>query len=189
MVTKWKNLQGIRTTLKNITRPYLVDKPDPELRPILHFIRHQHRTFRSTRFMDQISIVLYRNRKGWTAQVIDDDLVATLCVKAITYSTVTNYLRAARIIRRDAIPLSVLASPHIDDSDKAILKALDEFLFSLVQRLVHTTHLPVNTVCRRLSAKLGFTVRHLRRVPHIRSDDQKGAQIQCSRSLLTILRI
>jgi hypothetical protein len=56
---------------------FLVDKPDPELRPVLEFISHQKYTFRSPGFMDQRSIVLYHNRKGLTAQVILADRVAT----------------------------------------------------------------------------------------------------------------
>jgi hypothetical protein len=42
--------------------------------------------------MDERSIDLYLNRKGLTAQVIHDDLVATLGEEVIAYSTVTNYL-------------------------------------------------------------------------------------------------
>jgi hypothetical protein len=42
---------------------YLVDKSDPELRSVLHLIRHQNCTFRNPGFMDQRSIVLDLNRK------------------------------------------------------------------------------------------------------------------------------
>jgi hypothetical protein len=60
------------------------------------------------------------------AQVIRDDLVATLDKEATAYGTVTNYLRTARIIPRDAIPFSATTSPHIDESGEAILRALEE---------------------------------------------------------------
>jgi hypothetical protein len=70
-------------------RQYLVDDPDPELRRILHLIRHQSRPFRNAEFMGQKSIVFYLNRKDWMARVIHDDLVATLGEEAIAYSTVT----------------------------------------------------------------------------------------------------
>jgi hypothetical protein len=36
--------------------------------------------------MGQESIVLHLNRKGWTARVIDEDLVATLGEESIAYS-------------------------------------------------------------------------------------------------------
>jgi hypothetical protein len=82
--------------------------------------------------MDQRLIVLYLNRKGLTTQLIHDDFVATLGEEAIAYSTVTNYLRAARIIPRDAKAFSAASSPHIDDSNEAILRPLEEFPFSSV---------------------------------------------------------
>jgi hypothetical protein len=134
---------------KSPLRQHLVDRPDPELRPIRHFIREQHHTFRRAGVMNQGSIVLYLNRKGRTAQVIHDDLVATLGAEANAYSTVTSYLRAARIIRRDATPLSPSNSPHIDESDEAALRELEELPFSSVRQLAHAAHLPVTTVYRR----------------------------------------
>jgi hypothetical protein len=71
--------------------------------------------------MDQRSISLYLNRKGLTAQVSHDDLVAKLGAEVIAYSTATNYLRAARIIARDATLFSDAISPPIDESDEVIL--------------------------------------------------------------------
>jgi hypothetical protein len=53
-------------------RQYLVDEPGPELRRILHFIRHPNRPLRNPEFLNQKSIVLYLNRKGWIARVIHD---------------------------------------------------------------------------------------------------------------------
>jgi hypothetical protein len=112
--------------------------------------------------MDKRSIVLDLNRKGLMAHVIHQDLVATLAEEAIAYSTVTNYLRAARIIPRDAISFSAATSPHIHKSDEDILRALKEFPFSSVRKLSCATHLPQSMVYRRLSEKLGFIARHLR---------------------------
>jgi hypothetical protein len=87
-------------------RQYLFDEPDPELRRIFHLIRLQHRTSNGFKGMDQKSIVLYLNRKGWMARVIHDDLAATLGEEALAYSTVMKSLRVARINPRDATPLS-----------------------------------------------------------------------------------
>jgi hypothetical protein len=84
-------------------------------------------------FMDQRSIVLYSNRKGLTAQVVDDDLVATLGKEAIAYGRVTNDLRVARIIPRDATAFSAGTSPHVDESDEDILRALEELPLSSVR--------------------------------------------------------
>jgi hypothetical protein len=120
--------------------------------------------------MDQKSIVLYLNRKGSVARVIHDDLVATLGEEAIAYSTVRKYLHEAQTGRDDAMPLSEEISLHIDDSDEAILSALEELPFSSVRQLSHAAHLPTTTVYTRLSAKLGFTARHRQWVPHILSE-------------------
>jgi hypothetical protein len=103
------------------------------MRPVLHLIRHQNCSFKSPGFIDQRSIVLYLNRKDLTAQAIHDDLVAT--------------------------PFSAAASPHIDELDEAILRALEEFPFSSVRQILYATHLPKTTVYRRLSGKLAFAAR------------------------------
>jgi hypothetical protein len=112
--------------------------------------------------MDQKSIAMYLNRKGCTAQVIHDDLVAILGEEAIAYSTVRKYLREAQTAPDDASALFDELSPHMDDSDEAILSALEELSFSSVRKLSYATHLPATTRYRRLSEKLGFVTRHLR---------------------------
>jgi hypothetical protein len=137
-------------------RQYLIDKPDPELRPILHLIRHQNCTSRSPGFMDLRSIVLYLNRKDWIAQVIHDDLVATLGEEAIAYGMVTNYFRAVRIFPLDATRFSDATSLHLDESGEAILRTLEELPFSSVRQLADATHLPATTAYKQSSAKLGF---------------------------------
>jgi hypothetical protein len=96
--------------------------------------------------MDQRSIVLYLNRKGWTAQVIRDDLVATLDAQAVAYRTATGYLRMAHIIARDATAISATISPHIDESDEPIVRVVEELLFSSVRQLAYPTYLTVTTV-------------------------------------------
>jgi hypothetical protein len=48
-------------------------------------------------------MVISLNRKGLTAQVIDDNFVATLGTEAKGDSAVANNLQPARIIPRDAI--------------------------------------------------------------------------------------
>jgi hypothetical protein len=48
-------------------RQYLVDKPNPELRPVLHLIGNQNHRFSDVEVMDHKSIAIYLNRKGWMA--------------------------------------------------------------------------------------------------------------------------
>jgi hypothetical protein len=100
--------------------------------------------------MDQKSIGLYLNRKGWTARVIHDDLVATFGMEAIAYSTMTKYLREAQTGPDEVIRLSEEISPHIEDSDEAILSALEQLTFSSVRQLSRATHLPATRVYRTL---------------------------------------
>jgi hypothetical protein len=137
--------------------------------------------------MDQSSIVICLNRKGLTAQNLHGDLVATLGAEAIAYSMVTNYLRATRIIPPDAITVSDATSPHIDESDEAILRTLEELPFSSVRQLSGATHLRKTMVYMRLCEKPWFTAHHLRFVPHILFDDQTATRVKCSRSVLTIV--
>jgi hypothetical protein len=76
--------------------------------------------------MDQRSIVLYLYLQRLLAHVIHDDLVATPGPKAVTYSTVTRYLRGAKLGTGEVTLDPGPSSPHIDDSDRAILAALEE---------------------------------------------------------------
>jgi hypothetical protein len=69
------------------------------------------------------------------ARVIHDDLVVTLSEEAIAYGTVRKYLREAQTGPDDATAFPEEISPHNDDSDEAILGALEELPFSLVRQL------------------------------------------------------
>jgi hypothetical protein len=121
---------------------------------------------RNPEFMDRRSIVLSRQ------EVLDGPthprrLVATLGEKAIAYSTMTKYLREVQTSPDEATPSSDAISCHTDNSDEAILRALEKLPFSSVRQLSHATHLPKATASMRLSEKLWFTARHFRWVPHI----------------------
>jgi hypothetical protein len=179
--------RGRKYPEKYSLRKYLVEKPDPELRPVLHLIRYRNWRLRSPRFMDQRSILHFLNRKGLIAQLIHEDLVGTLGEEASAYSTVTHYLRAARITPRDATIFSAAISPHIDDLNEAILRTLPQLPFSSVPKLLCATRLSKIMVHRKLPEKLGFTASHLRWPRHIPSDDQKAKRVQCSKCMLTIL--
>jgi hypothetical protein len=112
--------------------------------------------------MDQKSIVLYFARNGWTATAIHEELVATLRVEAVSYSSVTAYFREARF--SPSIPLATCSEPNPepDDSDNIILLALAEQPFASVRQLARLIHLPRSIIHRRLTQLLGFRVRHLR---------------------------
>jgi hypothetical protein len=116
--------------------------------------------------MDQKPIVLYLRMKGMAVDAIHDGLIRTLGKDAVTYPTVTKYVRSAHFSgRKEATPpeaLDVERSPV----DEAILTALAEFPFSSVRELSRRICLPRSTMHRHLTQSLRFMVRHLRSVPH-----------------------
>jgi hypothetical protein len=64
------------------------------------------------------------SRKGLSAFAIHDDLVATLGAEAVSYPSVTRYLREA-IFASSNLPDPLPPPEHqLDDSDQAILPAL-----------------------------------------------------------------
>jgi hypothetical protein len=129
--------------------------------------------------IDQKSIVLY----------LHNNLIATPGNEAVPHSRVTNYLPKAQfdLIKFPSNPDA--SSPHLDDSDRAILATLDEKPFSSVRELARATHLPPTTVDRRLINLLEFVRRHLCWVPHLLSDAQKLQRVELSSSVLRRLQV
>jgi hypothetical protein len=91
------------------------------------------------------------------ARVIHDDLGATLGEEAIAYSTVTKHLREAQTGPDAATALTEEISPHSDDSNEAILRALEELPFSSVRQLSRAAHRPKTTVYRYSMRNSGLT--------------------------------
>jgi hypothetical protein len=76
--------------------------------------------------MDQRSTVPYLHLKRLLAHAIHDDLVATLGSKAVAFNTVTRDLREAKLSTAEVTLDPKPSSPHLDDSDPALLAALEE---------------------------------------------------------------
>jgi hypothetical protein len=112
--------------------------------------------------MTQRPIVVYLSLKGMSAREIHDNIVATLGVDAVSYSSVTSYLREARFPLSKPEPHPTDLQRDLDDSDLAILAALEDSLFAPVQQFSQLTHLPSTTVYRRLTQSLEFVACHLR---------------------------
>jgi hypothetical protein len=128
--------------------------------------------------------VAYLSLKGMSAREIHDDIVATLGSDAMSDNSVTRYLREARFPPSKPEPHPADVQRDLEDSDQAILAALEDSPFALVRQLSRLTNLPSTTVYRRLTQSLGFVPRHLRWVPHALSDAQKGEKVNLSRRLL-----
>jgi hypothetical protein len=64
--------------------------------------------------------------EGDVIHAIHDDLVATLVLKAVTYNMVMHYLREAKIGTSEVTLNPEPSSHRLDDSDRAILAALED---------------------------------------------------------------
>jgi hypothetical protein len=116
--------------------------------------------------MHQRLIVLYLCLKGLSVHAIHDDLAATLDPKAVVYNTVTRYLCEVKLGTAEVTLDPEPSSPHLDDSDQAILAALEgkKSRFRPCEDLPepHISHALPSTVDRRLTKSLGFVRRLLR---------------------------
>jgi hypothetical protein len=131
--------------------------------------------------MTQRPTVAYLSLKGMSVREIHDGVVATLGPDAVSYSSVTRYLREARCPPLKPEPHPADVQRDLVDSDQAILAAFEDNPFALVRQFSRLTHLPSMTVYRRLTQSLGFEARHLRWVTHALSE---GERVNLSRRLL-----
>jgi hypothetical protein len=134
-------------------------------------------------------IVAHLPLEGMSAREIHDNIVATLGTYAVSYSSVTRYLHEARFSPSKPQPHPADVQRDLDDSDQAILAALEDSPFASVRQLSRLTHLPLTAVYRRLTQSLGFVARHLLWVPHALSDAQKGKRVNLSRRRLRMLEV
>jgi hypothetical protein len=139
--------------------------------------------------MTQRPIVTYLSLQRMSVREIHDNIVVTLGLNAVSYSSVTRYLREARFSPSKPEPHPADVQRDLDDSDQAILATLEDSPFASVRQLPRVTHLPSTTVYHRLTQSLGFTARHLRWVPHALSDTQKDHRVNLSRRLLRMLEV
>jgi hypothetical protein len=136
--------------------------------------------------MTQSPIVADLSLKGTSARERHDDIVTTLGPDAVSYNSVTRYLREARFppSQPGPHPADVQRDLNDLDSDQAISAVLEDSIFASVRQFSRLTSLPSTTIYRRLTQSLGFVMCHLRWVPHTRSGAQKGERVNLSRRLL-----
>jgi hypothetical protein len=102
--------------------------------------------------MTQRPIVAYLSLKEMSARDIHDDIAATLGSDAVLYSSIQ---LPAIFARHNFFLLPSKPEHHpadvqrdLDNSDRAILAALEESPFASVQQLSRLTHLPSTTLYR-----------------------------------------
>jgi hypothetical protein len=110
--------------------------------------------------MTRRPVVAYLSLKGMSTREIHDAIVVTSAPDAVSYSSITSYLCEARFppLKPELHPTDV--QRDLDDSDEAILAALEDSPFASVPYLSRLTHLPSTTVYRRLTESLGFVACH-----------------------------
>jgi hypothetical protein len=84
--------------------------------------------------MTQRPIAAYFSLKRMSAREIHDNIVATLGPDAVSYSLVTCYLREARFPPSKSEPHRADLQRDLDDSDQAILAALEDTPFASVRQ-------------------------------------------------------
>jgi hypothetical protein len=113
--------------------------------------------------MDQRSIALYQAMKGLSAVDIHRDLTETLDINAVSYSTVTRYIRMTSCTDLTDVDEIHSGPKSINETDEAILKALADEPFSSVRELARHTCMSKITIQERekhmiQSPKLMITV-------------------------------
>jgi hypothetical protein len=81
----------------------------------------------------QRPIFAYLSLKGMSARDIHDDVVATLGPDAVSYSSVTHYLREARFPPSKPEPHLADVQRDLNDSDQAMLTVLEDSPFASVR--------------------------------------------------------
>jgi hypothetical protein len=137
--------------------------------------------------MDQKAIVLDLTLKRMTAVEIHADLVTALETEAMCSGSVTHYLRSRRFTASIDPGQSKPPDVVLTESDKGILAALERQPFPSVRQLAQTIHLAPSTVYCPLTEKLGYTVQHLRWVPHVLSATGRHIRAQLSFQLFELL--
>jgi hypothetical protein len=101
--------------------------------------------------MMQRPIVAYLSLKGMSASEIHDNIIAILGPDVVSYSSVTRYLHKAQFPLSKPEPHPADVQRDLDDSDWAILAALEDSQFVSVRQLSRLTHFHSTTIYRRLT--------------------------------------
>jgi AraC-like DNA-binding protein len=139
--------------------------------------------------MDQRMLIAYLGLKELSARAIREDPTATFGRDAVVYSSVARCLGEARLLPSSEDAPSANVHRGVNDSDQALLSTFNENRFASLRQLFRLAHMSPTTVYRRLTEVLGFTTRHLRRVPHALSDAQKARRVDLSLRLLRMPEI
>jgi histone-lysine N-methyltransferase SETMAR len=138
--------------------------------------------------MEQKSIVLFFQRKGWNAKQIHMELTAVLGEEAVSYASVTRYLRSTSF-EHSTDPMEN-SEPFSDKylTRDAIISFREDEPFASLRRIAKGIRIPKSTVYYNLVYAMGWKLKHLKWVPHRLSDTQKQSRVEKASELLTLLR-
>jgi hypothetical protein len=120
--------------------------------------------------MDSGSICLFLTIKELSAQVISSELVTVIGPDAITYSTLTKYLRQRQF---PSVACDLSEEPPRIAIDNDIRDGLEKEPFSSIHEQAKFTCIPTTIVHQHLTPSPGFIVEDLRWVPHSITDTQQ----------------
>jgi hypothetical protein len=125
--------------------------------------------------------------KGLSANAIHNELFSVLGEDAVAYSTVRKYVRSSSFTTVPDEEENESKTPNSIIVDHTILQVLGDEPFSSVRQIAYRTRIPKTTVYNHLVHSLGYTVKHLRWVPHTLSLLQKQKRVEKSKALLELL--
>ncbi len=138
--------------------------------------------------MDQRSIVLFLDRKGLKATDIHNELVAVLDSDAVSYSTVTRYLREGRLALKESKEQEKKKNYMTDyTKENAILQFLEDEPYASIRTIAKSLRIPKSTVHYTLTQVLGWKIKHLRWIPHNLNSAQIENRVLKSKALLDML--
>jgi histone-lysine N-methyltransferase SETMAR len=133
------------------------------------------------------SLVVYWQSKSHNTRTIHEKLVARFDENALSYSSVTNWLRRLQL-GEDIFEAGIHPDKPSDGFiDFEILTGLTAFPFHSVRTLARTLKLPRSTRWDHLN-KGPFVVKHLRWIPHRLEDEAKRVRVTMAKGLLQNLQ-
>lgn len=137
--------------------------------------------------LDQKSITIFLHLQGKTNNMIYNEMKEVLGATSVSYSSITRYIRNYIIAQNSHQDVKAEKINVHDETDKLILKELEEEPFASVRQIARTTGIPKSTVYRHLTEKLNYVNMHLKWIPHKLTTEQKHERVACSLELIKML--
>ena len=138
--------------------------------------------------MNSKEFVLQLNAKGYNATKIHEIIVREMHDEAISYSTITKYIRSTFFTHNILPPTRIIKRPDFT-KDQKIYKSLSENPDFSVREIGADTGLSPSTVHFILTTRMKYQSKLLEKVPHDLTNEQKLNRVHCSQELLKHLEV